>query len=98
MIRFYFYYYLGLLKWHLRLSRSRPYGWSYRHGKLWRASTEYHRNRKLLFGGLHKDPGISWTRQPGQLEMKYEYIQEGSAGNGVYLWPLPSKLKNGDQL
>lgn len=89
-IRFYYHYARALVRWHLRLTRSRPGHW-WMGRVLWTSTTTYHPKRRI-WGAESRRPKEAYIRRiHGPMEITTEYIHpsEGSAGKGDYLFEIP---------
>ena len=84
MIQFYFAWFKMFLKWHLRMSRSKPGKW--RHGVVWQASTSYHKDRWIW---RYEEKLQYYERRVTPLEVSTKYRSEGNAGDSNYEFVIP---------
>ena len=88
----YFLYLKAFIRWHLRLTRSRPGYWFIDKAD-WQTSMRYYRDRKI-WGPESKLPLNTWYRQthrPRETFTEYFHYGSGSAGKGEYFFEIPIK-------
>lgn len=92
-IIFYSHWLKAFLKWHFRISRTKPGRWRY--GAIWSTVSSYDKDRWIWIEERKRD---WYKRVDGPLEMSVEYRQEGTAGKGDYLFVPPTGWKTKDDI
>lgn len=89
MIRFYFQYFIALMKWHLRMSRFKPGKW--RHRPIWWTEMTSHQDR-WIWKKERRDTFYRVTKTPGNISFDYKNPNPAE-GNGDYFVSIPKGLK-----